>query len=229
MNVRNLLIVAATREEIAPLLSELNSGDLRTGHVHSCKRGQLPLDILITGPGMVATAYYLGKVRGLHEYSLVLNAGIAGSFRKTPAIGETVNVTQDCFYDLGVTRDGLFLPVYSMPMAKDYQAPFIDDLNMIRNTALPMLLSLNDLPRVSGVTVNSVTGKPWRKNPAFPDYTPQVETMEGAAFLLACLTTGVACAQIRAVSNLIGPAATWDLQAAVGSLHQTLSQLLDEL
>lgn len=226
MNIRNILIVAATHAEIAPLLTELNAGDIPAGRVRSLQWKQLPLDVLITGPGMVATAFFLGKVRGLHEYSLVLNAGIAGSFTKKISRGCCVQVDSDCFADLGSLQAGTLEPMYAMPMAKDYIPAGLDASNVITNPQAPSLAALADLPRVSGITVNTLTGRRPKNN-----RKPDIETMEGAAFFMACRAVGAQCLQLRAISNYIGvkDETDWDLPGAVAALHQTLQEILHEL
>ncbi len=226
MKLRNILIVAATHTEIRPLLNELKVQDLPVGKVRSFQWQQLPLDILITGPGMVSTAFYMGRVRGLHEYSLVINAGIAGSFNKKITIGQCVNVISDCFADLGSSQSPAFVPLYSMPMAEDYILPGFDTENKIQNTNIPILSSLDSVSRAYGITVNTLTGKA-HKHTGKPD----VETMEGAAFLLVCKNAGVQCLQLRSISNFVTAKKEepWDIPAAVSSLNALLLEIIHEL
>jgi futalosine hydrolase len=231
MNIRNILLVAATRLEIEPLLSTCNIAEIQTGRVTQVMLKQMPLDILITGPGMVPTAFYLGKLRGLQQYSLVLNAGIAGSFNAAMRIKDVVQVTSDCFPELGCVKEEKLEPMYGMSMAEAYRLPCIDQYNIIRNTLNPALNALNALPQAKGITVNAVTGKPWESFPQQANYAPDVETMEGAAFFFACLSLGVACVQIRAISNRIAPPTpeAWDFKGAVDALHEVLLTIFDEL
>ena len=67
-----ILLVSATKFEIAPLM-KLLSGKKKFGK-HS-------VDVLITGIGMTATAFHLGKYLN-KKYDLAINAGVAGSFKK---------------------------------------------------------------------------------------------------------------------------------------------------
>lgn len=55
---------------------------------------------------------------------------------------------------------------------------------------------------------------------------PEIENMEGAAFFAVCEALGVACCQIRAVSNYVGePFGEWAVEQAVGNLTEKLTQL----
>ena len=58
------------------------------------------------------------------------------------------------------------------------------------------------------------------------EYLPEVENMEGAAFFAVCDALGVACCQIRAVSNYVGePFDRWAGGLAVENLTATLTQI----
>ena len=55
---------------------------------------------------------------------------------------------------------------------------------------------------------------------------PEIETMEGAPFFAVCEALGVACCQIRAVSNYVGePFDRWAVGLAVENLTATLTQI----
>ena len=67
-----LLLVAATKAELNKVFEHYNLiGDRFISH--------LKFDILITGIGMTATAFALGKKRN-DDYNLVINVGIGGCF-----------------------------------------------------------------------------------------------------------------------------------------------------
>ena len=62
-------------------------------------------------------------------------------------------------------------------------------------------------------------------------YPFSVESMEGAAFMYACLTLGQRFAQIRAISNLVQRRnrEAWKLGEAVASLGAVSLRMLGEL
>ena len=56
-----ILIVAATAAEIKPLFSWLGLETLQSTGIQFVNYKNITVDLLITGIGMTATAYYLGK------------------------------------------------------------------------------------------------------------------------------------------------------------------------
>ena len=55
---------------------------------------------------------------------------------------------------------------------------------------------------------------------------PEIENIEGAPFFAVCEALGVACCQIRAVSNYVGePFDRWAVRLAVENLTATLTQI----
>jgi futalosine hydrolase len=60
-------------------------------------------------------------------------------------------------------------------------------------------------------------------------FKPQVESMEGAAFMQACLVHEVAFAEVRAVSNVVERRNrdAWKLADAIGILGTTALSILD--
>lgn len=76
-------------------------------------------------------------------------------------------------------------------------------------------------------------GNPAQRPEGSPEDTPQeylseVENMEGAAFFAVCDALGVACCQIRAVSNYVGePFGQWAVEEAVGNLTEKLNQIFE--
>jgi futalosine hydrolase len=56
----------------------------------------------------------------------------------------------------------------------------------------------------------------------------QVETMEGAAFMFACIKMNVPCMQIRSISNYVEVRnkSNWRMKEAIENLNQLLIQFL---
>ena len=98
-----ILIVAATKQEIGPIL---NAFDISVrGEVGFYPSPSSPgVAVLITGVGMVNTAYFLGRYF-LSAFSFTINVGICGAFNKDIKIGEVVNVVEDCISEMGAEDD----------------------------------------------------------------------------------------------------------------------------
>jgi futalosine hydrolase len=74
---------------------------------------------------------------------------------------------------------------------------------MVVNANPPVNRVLSSLPVVDGITVNTVHGDTRSIARTIARYAPQVESMEGAAFMYASLINDVPFAQVRAVSNVV--------------------------
>jgi futalosine hydrolase len=84
---------------------------------------------------------------------------------------------------------------------------------------------------VTGVTVNTVHGHEPTIAALLERGHADVESMEGAALLYACLLQGVPCAQVRAVSNYVERRnrAAWKMGEAIDALNATGLAILEGL
>jgi len=211
-----LLIVAATQAEIDPLLTyfAFDGSSLQvTKH---------QVDVLITHVGMVPTAFALGGKLAHHHYDLAINLGIAGSFVEDIAIGDVVYVTQDVFAEWGAENHDDFISIDSLG--------FGESVHLASN--LPLLTKI-PLKNVIGITVNKVHGNEVSiKNTLVRlRLQPQIESMEGAAFLYACNQRAIDCVQIRAISNWVEPRnrQNWNITLAIKNLNQFAIKFLENI
>jgi futalosine hydrolase len=229
-----LLIVAATWNEIKPLEEYLLQKD------HQKAFSQHAVEILITGPGTTMTAFHLGKMLPLDNWDAAINLGICGSFNRTLAIGTTVLVTRDTFADLGAEDGDSFLDIFELGLADKDLFPFRD--RWINNPSLQSAPQpgepqtsvsslLNNLPQVSAVTVNCVTGTENSIRKITEKYHADIESMEGAAFLYCCMKESIPCLQIRTISNYIEKRDRnkWEIPLAVVKLNSTAIGLVEAL
>ena len=98
----------------------------------------------------------------------------------------------------------------------------------LRNPAPPKIGVLERLPKAKGITVNTVHGHERSIAAVVERLHPQVESMEGAAFMYACLMHGVPFAQIRAVSNVVERRnrGAWKVQEAIDALGETAFEVV---
>jgi futalosine hydrolase len=215
-----ILIVAATSIEVAPVvagLRQLSEREIRlTRYAHAAHE----VDVLVTGVGMVATAAWCSRVLALSKYDLALNLGVCGSFDRTLKPGDVVHVITDRIAELGAEDGEAFLSIHEMNLPAEHT---------FTNAAPPANAALDSLPSVSGITVNTVHGNERSIAAVTHRLNPQVESMEGAAFMQACLIHDVAFAQVRAVSNVVEPRNrdAWKLAEAIGNLGTTGLSILD--
>jgi futalosine hydrolase len=82
---------------------------------------------------------------------------------------------------------------------------------------------------VNGITVNTVHGDEGSIAEVVARCKPAVESMEGAAFMYACLVAGIPFAQVRAVSNRVERRNrdAWNIAGAVQELGRVALHLLE--
>ena len=223
-----MLIVAATAAEIDPLLAAVTQRSNPDGPLRSCTRGAHDVDVLTTGVGMVATAAWSSRVLGMHEYGLALNLGVCGSFDPEIPAGAVVQVISEELPEMGAEADDAFLTLHDLKLLERDDFPFRD--GRLMNVAPPAIAALQPLPRVHGITVNTVHGRDSSIAAVRQRCDPQVETMEGAAFMYACLIRGTTFAEIRAVSNVVEKRnrAAWKLGEAIGNLNAVALRIIDQ-
>ncbi|TCC86532.1 futalosine hydrolase [Pedobacter hiemivivus] len=199
-----ILLVAATRAEIALLATHFHLPDqdfVRTKD----------FDILLTGVGMTATAFALGKHLSNH-YKLVLNLGIAGAFDRNIPLGTVVNVTTDEFSELGAENGADFLTIDELGFGK------------ARYSAINNLLhdGVEKLQKAHGITVNKVHGEENSILKVIKQSNPAVESMEGAAVIYACEKESLPVLQIRSISNYVEPRnkEKWQIGLAIKNLNE---------
>jgi futalosine hydrolase len=218
-----ILIVAATEFEVSSLKSEGESrkSEIETKSVDSgLQTSDLQLktiDFLITGVGMVATAFALGQHLAMHQYDIAINLGIAGSFDRSIALGDVVEITEDTFAELGVEDDEDFISVDKLGFG---ESSF---------TATYHLPTNFELKKATGITVNTVHGNEASIKKLTRRVSAQIETMEGAAFFYVCQQMNLPSMQIRAVSNYVEKRNrdAWQIGLAIKNLNTFALELVN--
>ncbi|MCH7534834.1 MAG: hypothetical protein IH948_03665 [Bacteroidetes bacterium] len=92
----------------------------------------------------------------------------------------------------------------------------------IKNEAIAKLAS------VKGISVNTVHGEINSIEKVKALFSPSVESMEGAAFFIACKNVGIEFAEIRAISNYVEERNTskWEINKALDSLSTSIEDIL---
>ena len=205
-----ILLVAATAMEIAPFLQQRPAADF-----------------LITGVGCPAAIYHLTKRLHQIDYDLVIQAGIAGSFKRSINLDDVVAVREDNFADLGISEKNTFYTLFEKGFADENLFPFTK--GWLRNDA--ELIDRLSLEKVKAVTVNAVTDNEEQINTLISKFDPQVETMEGAALHYICLQENIPFLQLRSISNYVGERdkTKWKMKEAVENLNVELMKIVDKL
>lgn len=209
--------VPAERDAAA---AHLGAHPVRLGALESL-RAQAPLGavaVVAGGIGPAAAAASTSAALAADVFDLALSAGVAGGFPPA-ALGTVVVASESVLAGLGAeTADG-FLPLSTLGIGGSER--FV--------VAPPIRAEL--LARAGGtvgtvLTVTTVTGTAATASSRQQRYPDAVaEAMEGAGVATAALLHGVAFAEVRTISNLVGPRdrASWRIDEALRALGDALA------
>jgi futalosine hydrolase len=217
-----ILIVAATRLEVTPLLSGLGAAATHPGGALRHSHAGHDVEVLTTGIGMVATAARVSRALSTVSYDLAFNVGVCGAFDPALELGTVVHVVSDRLVEMGAEDGDRFLTADELHLECDSEL-----------TAFPPTsAALARLPPVTGITVNTIHGNERSIAAVTERFRPQVESMEGAAFMYACMIhRPMPFAEVRAVSNVVERRnrAVWRLREAATNLGATVLRILESL
>jgi futalosine hydrolase len=218
--VPKFLIVSATKFEIQPLIDRFKIMVDKEEGLFSCST-QPDVSVLLTGVGMVNTAYYMGKYSE-SEFDFTINAGVCGALNNSLQLGEVVNVTSDTISELGAEDDETFIKYPDLKLGGTH---IYENSPVIKNELL------NSIKNVKGITVNTVHGNERSISRLKELYDAEVESMEGAAFLRGCQEVRSPFIQLRAVSNYVEKRdkSKWQMPLAIKNLNNVLIKLIEEL
>jgi futalosine hydrolase len=224
-----VLIVAAANREVVDFVNNLELIHQIDTFYKSYRLGNLNIDVLISGYGGVFTAYHLTRALNMINYDLVINIGLAGSFDHFLEQGFVVNVVQDQFADLGIEHKNNLYTLFEEELMDENEFPFVEaKLSSIGNFEIEEVESL--IP-VKAVTVNTLHSDPKWINLMRHKYSPDIETMNGAAFFYVCLIQKVPFLQIRSISHFveIRRIENWNIPDAIKNLTASVMSILNEL
>ena len=216
----NCLIIAATVKEIAPFLRRYRIA----------QKQWLPetnMDVLVTGIGLTATAYHLTKHFCLKRPDLVIQAGVAGCFDKSIALGSVVTIKQDTIADESVIELKRLKTLFDLKLVPQDQFPFTKGW-LVNNT---VLLKKSKLNTVKGISVNQITTSKEMIQFYRKEFSPVTESMEGAALHYVCLMEKIPFLQIRSISNYIGERnkKNWNMKQSILNLNNELIRFIEKI
>jgi futalosine hydrolase len=222
-----LLLVAATLAEIQPILDPLPPGYSLSSRLARIHHSRHQIDVLIAGVGMVQTAVWCARTLREHTPDLALNLGVCGSFNPEFPPGAVVHVVSDRISELGAEDGDAFLDISELGLLGSDEPSFPS--GRLENQVPPR--AVHHLPPAHGITVNTVHGHEPSIEAAVTRWAPDVESMEGAAFMYACQVEGVPFAQIRAVSNRVERRnrTGWKMLEAIARLSDEFGRVLERL
>ena len=176
--------------------------------------------VVTVGVGPAAAAAGTARALGVEGAELVLCAGIGGGFAPL-AVGDIAVAGTIAHADLGADSAEGFLPMSTLGFGVDRY-----------DVAPKLAVQLAD--RTGGhlgtiLTVSTVTGTAAGADALMQRHPDaRAEGMEGAGVAAAAVAYGVAFAELRAVSNTVGPRdrAVWRIPEALGALGTAVAAVL---
>lgn len=214
------LIVAATKQEIQPLINHFKL-TVSSEDGLSTNENETDPSILITGVGMVNTAYNMGR-HSRHVFDHIINVGVCGAFYRDLKLGEVVVVIEDTISEMGAEDDNLFIKYADMNLG---------GTNVYKHQIRFQNPSMDLLKKVNGITVNKVHGNENSIKNVSSLFEAHVESMEGAAFFRGCNGLSENYYQLRAVSNYVEKRdkSKWNMPLAINNLNSFVVNLITEL
>jgi len=203
------LVVAATELEIAASIPTLI---------------ETKTDYLVTGVGMIATAFSLGQYLSDKSYDLLINVGIAGSFNQYHEIGSLHKIKTDRVYEFGAENDQDFISIDSLGFGNSV---YFESLPQ-----QPLIPEFYNLPYVDAITVNKVHGADASVSKIKREYGLNLlESMEGASFFYVANKLRVPCVQVRSISNMVEKrnVENWNIPLALKELNSWLQGFITTL
>jgi futalosine hydrolase len=170
--------------------------------------------VLVTGIGMVNTSINLTRELSKNRYDLVINMGIAGSFKDSINIGDVVEITEDSFSEIGFENNNQFNKFSEFDIKTSF-------------TVNPK----STLKSVKSITVNTVHGNAQSISEIVERENTDIESMEGAAVFNVCEYFNTNCIQIRSISNKVETRNkdNWDIKTAISNLNNEVERIITNL
>lgn len=178
------------------------------------------IHILISGVGMMSSAFSLATAFAVHEFDYALQAGIAGAYDTELQLGDVVAVQSEQYGDLGAEDKEDYIDIFELGFLDKNTPPFTNGRLLNENPSF----TGKALPQVNALSVNTVSGKTNSIEARKHRYNCAIESMEGIAFHYACLQHQIPFVQIRVISNYVTPRnkSEWKLKLAIDNLNQYL-------
>lgn len=221
-----LLVAAATAFELDIFKNHLHQHfqELHENHFYS---KNLEVFVCITGIGVMQTTFHLMEAIAAFNPHFCLQAGVAGTFNPEMELGTLVIVREEMLGDLGVDDRGRFRDMFEVELMHPNEKPYTK--KKLANMFQDFPLKLN-LPFVTGITVNTVSGSNTLIEHRSEYFDCDVETMEGAAFHYVCLKKKIPFLQVRSISNYVEPRdkSRWQMKLAIQKLNEWMIDNLPE-
>lgn len=220
--MKRILIITPTKKELASIIEKMSYKE----PLWIYKTDSVSISLLVSGIGAPLTMYSLMDILQIYSFDLLIQAGIAGSFNENLTLGDLVLVKEDVFADLLIEDNDGYKDISDLGFDDYQKSPFNDGSLQVD---LPLVFN-EKLTEVKAITVNTVSGTKKTALKWKSMYSPDIETMEGAAFYFVSKKMNIPALQIRSISNIVANRNTknWDVALAIRKLNMFLRKELFE-
>jgi futalosine hydrolase len=201
--------------EIAPILEKIQKKEIKN------------VEVLITGVGLLATAYSMTRRVRDRRPDFIVQTGVAGCLDPDVPLSSVVCIENENMGDLGVDEKGNFHSLFDLRLLGEDEWPW--SKGKLRNSLDKTLVQ--DIRIVDGVTVNEVSTREAVISYYRNHLGAVAESMEGAALHYISLLEKIPFLQLRSLSNFAGERdkKKWMMQESISHLNRELEVLLLKL
>ncbi len=221
-----ILFVTATAAEAV----SLKRVSIATPDASVFRSGDYEISLLVAGIGSVSTAWNMKQWLSVNERpDLIINAGIAGSYKEQFVNGDVVMPETDCFADAGIEDNNNYKSLFEAGLTDADEFPFRNGVIYADDRYTTLLKDL--LRPVRAITVNTASGSEITIKRLSEKFNPDIETMEGATFFYICAREKIPFFAVRAISNRVETRNrnSWDIELALDNLSDKINEILLKL
>jgi futalosine hydrolase len=237
--MRTIAVTAATPLEISALVETFRAERLRSSlpwDIYVAEKASSKIVFTVSGIGTANAAAASALVAQLFTPDLLITTGCAGAYLGCGLeIGDIALATSEVFADEGVvTPEGWqSLEHIGIPLLDRKGRRFFNEIPLspqVNATALQVAEQLGIAPLAAGrfLTVATCSGTNARGEDLKDRFGGICENMEGAAVALMAARYGIACMELRGISNYVEDRdiTRWDLSQAAANSQRFLEQFI---
>lgn len=221
--MHTILLSCTTELEAIQIRKNLNKY-FKPNNLNSWRSAIYNIHLNITGAGIPFVMLNLQRAIHSLQPNYLIHFGIAGIKQSHGSIGDVVELVRDQFGDIGIfERDEQYKSMFDIGLWDENVFPFENQL-LVNKSPLDKV----GIPKMDGITVNSIPGSQSQLDEMVGRGHFQVESMEGAAVFLTSLQYSIPFCALRGISNYLEPRdrTTWNLEKSLLRLSDIICDLL---
>lgn len=214
-----ILVASPSEYEISPFISYLNK-QYNKVNFFEYERNGMHIFPFVTGPGMMQSAFALGKLELMKDMDHVICTGLCAAITRVLDIGQVVHIISEQYGDFGIEEpDGTLKDIHELALVDANLYPFKKSKIQNEKVINPLKYKV-----VQGMSVNMLHGSTENIERMNHKYHADVESLDGISFAYACAMNRLKYSHLRAVSQFIEPSHLErpDLDLAIDNLNEAI-------